>query len=135
MAANSKNYKRLLNNYLAQKEQRKVTTMIAMVKATGKVINVVHFKAVAGNNLYKDTDSGIDYHPEELESIEQVRIQAAIAAMQGMMASEFYCTTKTRNDSSFTKYREKWDGRTIAREAVACADALVAELKKGGENV
>lgn len=61
---------------------------------------------------------------------EKIRIQAAIAAMQGMIASEFYCTNKTRNDSVYSKYREKWRAGEIAREAVAHADALIEELNK-----
>lgn len=70
---------------------------------------------------------------KEQEYWQHYYIQAAIAAMQGMMSSEFYCDTKTRDDSNFTKYREKWGVNQITREAVAYADALISELKKGGE--
>lgn len=47
----------------------------------------------------------------------QVRVQAAIAAMQGMMSN-----------SSFN-YRES--SRNYANDAVIHADALIAELRKG----
>ena len=62
----------------------------------------------------------------------QVRIQAAIAAMQGMIISDVYADIEISNQMTYEKSRKKWDNIKIAKAAVAHADALVAELKKGG---
>ena len=103
--------------------------MKARIKATGEIFELCPY-------VY-DID-GNDFLLDEIELLnnpnwQHYRIQAAIAAMQGMMSSEFYCNTKTRNDSNYTKYREKWGVNQITREAVAYADALITELKKGGQ--
>lgn len=110
--------------------------MIARIKTTGKLIDVVPYGDEFAQ-LFPEGDFKV-YTKDELDfrvdvDWNQVRIQASIAAMQGMMASEFYCTIKTRNGSSYTKYREKWDVRQITKEAVNYADALVAELQKKGD--
>ena len=49
---------------------------------------------------------------------EEVRIKAAISALQG------FCS----NSVTFNN-----DGDKLAKWSVSCADALIAELKKGGE--
>ena len=110
--------------------------MIARIKKTGKLIDVVPYGDEFAQ-LFPEGDFKV-YTKDELDfrvdvDWQQVRIQAAIAAMQGMMSSEFYCNIKTRNDAAYSKYREKWGVTQITREAVAHADALIAELKKGGE--
>lgn len=63
---------------------------------------------------------------------QQVRIQAAIAAMQGMVISDAYCSEEPVGPAYQIK-RRKWPPARIAQEAVAYADFLIAELKKGGE--
>ena len=60
-------------------------------------------------------------------------IQAAIAAMQGMIISDVYADIEIRNQMTYEKSRKKWDNIKIAKAAVAHADALVAELKKREE--
>lgn len=65
---------------------------------------------------------------------QQVRIQASIAAMQGMTISDAYCSAEPVGPSYQIK-RRKWSPARIAQEAVAYADCLIAELQKeGGDN-
>ena len=63
---------------------------------------------------------------------EQVRIQAAIAAMQGMLANP-----QTFEQIDHDKgYKEVCDGdktKIVARASVMYADALVAELKRSDD--
>ena len=100
--------------------------MIAIIKATGEYVEVSRIQAVAGNNLYQDANSGITYHPEELESIEIIRIKSAIAAMQGMLANPAHQKVQVESGEPF--------GYFYAMNAIMCADVLVEELqKKGGE--
>lgn len=62
------------------------------------------------------------------------RIQAAIAAMQGMVISDAYCSEEPVGPAYQIK-RRKWAPARIAQEAVAYADFLIAELqKKGGQD-
>ena len=57
---------------------------------------------------------------------EQVRIQAAIAAMQGMLANPAHQKVQSESGELF--------GYFYAMNAIMCADVLVAELqKKGGQ--
>lgn len=65
---------------------------------------------------------------------QQVRIQAAIAAMQGMIVSDAYANIEIANSYTGEKKRVKWDENKIAKAAIAHADALIAELKKGGQD-
>jgi hypothetical protein len=62
---------------------------------------------------------------------QQVRIQASIAAMQGMVISDVYCSEEPVGPSYQIK-RRKWSPAKIAKEAVAYADFLIAELQKKG---
>lgn len=57
------------------------------------------------------------------------RIQASIAAMQGMVISDAYCSEEPVGPSYQIK-RRKWPPEKIAKEAVAYADFLIAELQK-----
>ena len=70
---------------------------------------------------------------KEREFWQQIRIQAAIAAMQGMIVSDAYANTEIANSYTGEKKRVKWDENKIAKAAIAHADALVEKLKKGGE--
>lgn len=65
---------------------------------------------------------------------QQVRIDAAIASMQGMIISDAYAGTEIANSYTGEKRHVKWDENKIAKAAVAHADALVAELQKKGGN-
>ena len=57
---------------------------------------------------------------------QQVRIQASIAAMQGMLANPKHHDVQVESGVPFSNF--------YAINAVMCADDLVAELKKGGQN-
>ena len=80
-----------------------------------------------------DDCSGIYYSQSELEFIQtkddtdwnQVRIQAAIAAMQEMVDGQVHTSSKIALSENI---------KTMAVKSVMCADALVAELKKKGGN-
>ena len=90
--------------------------MIARLKATGDTFNVI---GMGDDGSFKLED-GNWYSSEEFEFVEgfdynQVRIQAAIAAMQAFIGVP------------------QMPFEHITGEAVKIADALVAELKKGGE--
>lgn len=71
---------------------------------------------------------------KEREFWKHYRIQAAIAAMQGMIISDAYADTKIVNNMTYETSRTKWDNIKIAKAAVAHADALIEELKKGWED-
>ena len=97
--------------------------MKAKIKATGEIINIASYAKIT---LDKCDSYGtpIEVRPEDVELIanveednywQNVRIQASIAAMQGIM--NFF--------GSLDYNRE-----TIARLAVEQADALIEELKK-----
>ena len=63
---------------------------------------------------------------KEREYWKQVRIQAAIAAMQGMLANPAHHKVQVESGEPF--------GYFYAMNAIMCADVLTAELKKGGQN-
>ena len=104
--------------------------MKAKIKDTGEIVELNEqgislFEYVRG--IYKDVN-GNKYKVNELEFIEenpekgidweQVRIKAAISALQGFASNP--------NSTSATD-------EELAKWSVSCADALIAELKKGGE--
>lgn len=68
---------------------------------------------------------------KEREDWRHYRIQAAIAAMQGMVISDAYCNEEPVGPAYQIK-RRKWAPAKIAQEAVAYADFLIAELKNEG---
>ena len=59
---------------------------------------------------------------KEQEHWQQTRIQAAIAAMQGMLANPAHQKVQAESGEPF--------GYFYAMNAIMCADALVAELKR-----
>lgn len=105
--------------------------MKARIKSNGHIVNVHETgeRVISKNGIERtyisDDCSGIYYTQSELEFLQtndedtidwnQVRIQAAIAAMQGQL-------------SNVSLYNEL---EQLAEYSVKCADALVAELKKG----
>lgn len=64
------------------------------------------------------------YHRSKLVDWQQVRIQAAIAAMQGILANERICLDV---DKTFSSAEKVYEAQAII--AVYQADALVKELK------
>lgn len=103
------------------------------VKATGDIVDVTISVATAGNPLYT-TSGGVTYLGDDIEPAEpdwqSVRIQAAIAAMQSYISDgERMALVSKKFD-----YDDKIISKFIAEGAVMYADALIAELKKGGED-
>lgn len=100
--------------------------MKAKVKETGKVIEVTRNRYAmptkdSGASYTYLGEDGKNYLDTDLDFInvypdwQQVRIQAAIAAMQGLLSTERLCT---------------FPNRDIAKYSVSQADALIEELKK-----
>lgn len=82
----------------------------------------------ADNNLHAQPHPvpGVAEMNKEREFWQQVRIQAAIAAMQGMLANPAYQKVQVESGEPF--------GYFYAMNAIMCADVLIAELKKGGQD-
>lgn len=105
------------------------------VKATGEIVDVTICVATAGNPLYT-TSGGVTYLGDDIEPAEpdwqHYRIQAAIAAMQGMLANP-----QTFEQIDHDKgYKEVCDGdktKIVARASVMYAYALTAELKRSDD--
>lgn len=70
-----------------------------------------------GLNLWWDFEN-VEESPKSNISWEQMRIKAAISALQGFSSNP--------NSTSATD-------EELAKWSVSCADSLIAELKKGGE--
>lgn len=106
--------------------------MKAKVKATGKVIEVtinkcaVPVQGCGASSVYQG-DDGRTYYDTDLDFIhvypdwQQVRIQASIDAMQGMLAHSTRYIPRNPNMN--------WHN-AIAEEAVELSNALIEELKK-----
>lgn len=100
--------------------------MKVKLKKTGEIINIADYARVTLNQC-DSWGNPIELGFDEVEILqettndinwEQVRIKAAISALQG------FCS----NSVTFTDDDDK-----LAKWSVFCADALIAELKKGGE--
>ena len=96
--------------------------MKARIKKTGEIINIASYAKIT---LDKCDSYGtpIEVRPEDVELIadveedgywQNVRIQAAIAAMQGFLSRQTY----------------KADLATLAKDSVRLANCLIEELKK-----
>lgn len=111
--------------------------MKAKIKDSGRIVDVAYI----GNGEWRirNNTSQCRYAERELEFLDnvtdwsQVRIQAAIAAMQGILSDEeivgYACSETTyKEDEKHTI------PKAVAQFAVACANALIIELKeKGGQ--
>lgn len=111
--------------------------MKAKVKKTGEIIEVVPDST---NRYYHDSESGtlvygeVDLQFDFTDDWQQVRIQAAIAAMQGILSDEevvgYACS-----EATYKENEKHTIPVAVARFAAACADALIIELKeKGGSD-
>ena len=112
--------------------------MIARIKATGKLIDVVPYGDEFAQ-LFPEGDFLV-YTKDELDfrvdvDWNQVRIQAAIAAMNGQLAND-ESVKQMIETLDYTSLPDKTKAymNLVAQSSVMLADALVAELKKGGEN-
>ncbi|WP_302581645.1 hypothetical protein [Paraprevotella clara] len=119
--------------------------MKARIKSNGHIVNVHETgeRVISKNGIERtyisDDCSGIYYTQSELEFLQtndedtidrnQVRIRAAIAAMQGILSDEdevgYACS-----EAIFEENEKHTIPKAVARFVVACADDLVEELKK-----
>lgn len=127
--------------------------MKARIRKTGEIVDVIAFKyseACPEKDWVRYVDSeGLDLIQElnaleDLEVIdktedkavdwEQRRYDLAKSAMNGILSNEnevgFACSEATR----YGKNEKHTIPKDIAQYAVACADALIEELRKGGSN-
>lgn len=104
--------------------------MKAKVKATGKVVEAVIDKCSVpvsgyGAKFVYDCSDGKKYFDTELDFInvypdwQQIRIQAAISAMNGLLTG-----------TSAERYTMRIKPEKIAEDAKEYADALIKELQK-----
>jgi len=107
--------------------------MKAKIKATGEITEFITGKNLQGETILLKVGSTSIFSLDEVEPITDIdwqhyRIQAAIAAMQGMLANP-----QTFEQIDHDKgYKEVCDGdktKIVARASVMYADALVAEIK------
>lgn len=114
--------------------------MKARIKKTGEIVNIAEYARITLEQC-DSWGNPIEVKPEDIELIQEitgdehwqdVRERAAIAAMQGTI------TILSSSDGSrftdivaegFTGSKKSYPNE-IAEFSVACADALVAELKK-----
>ena len=113
--------------------------MKAIIKATGEIAEFITGKNLQGDTILLKVGTASIFSLNEVEPIADIdwqhyRIQAAIAAMQGMVISDAYCSEEPVGPSYQIK-RRKWAPARIAQEAVTYADFLIAELQnKGGQD-
>ena len=120
------------------------------IRKTGEIVDVINYSAP---NLGREKDDYVSYidskgieHVAEhglnihwdFEDVEeltkqndwkQVRIDAAIAAMKGILSGESLDITVNDESQDFRSV-----ALVISKAAVLYADALIAELKKGGQS-
>jgi hypothetical protein len=110
--------------------------MKARVKATGEIINIADYARVTldrcdsyGNPIELSFDE-VEILQERSDNIdwEQRRYELAKAAMQGILSDEeevrYACS-----EADYKKGEKHTVPKGIARFAIACADALINELK------
>lgn len=109
----------------------------ARVKATGKLLeNVIPIMSV-DNKFVMFHEYGSDddyYYYEELDfsnviDLEQARVQASIAAMQGMLANP-QTFEQIDHDERYKEIRGGDKVQLVAMTSVMYADALIAEIQK-----
>lgn len=108
--------------------------MKARIKKTGEIVEVTRNKY----GLYVDENcvgyslNDLDFGNEQDEHWQEVREHAAIAAMQGTMTILGSSDRGAFREIVVEGYSgtEKTYPKEIAEFAVACADALVEQLKK-----
>lgn len=122
------------------------------LRKTGEIVDVIDYDAFyrtdrdkgdwvsyvdsKGNEHYKEKGLNIYWDFEDVEEEltkeidwKQVRIDAAIAAMKGILSGESLDITVNDESQDFRSV-----ALVISKAAVLYADALIAELKKGGKD-
>lgn len=106
--------------------------MRARIRATGEILEILDI-GVSGKYFYLSNDK--KYSRNELEFLSETidwqhyRIQASIAAMQGQLANQILTENMIESVVDVANFP-----KVVANASVRIADALVAELKKGGED-
>ena len=114
--------------------------MKAKIKKTGEIVNIAEYAKITLEQC-DSYGNPIELKPEEIELIQEptenehwqdVRERAAIAAMQGTITLLGSSDRYAFMDVVVEGYRgnEKTYPKEIAQFGVACADALIEELKK-----
>ena len=114
--------------------------MKARIKKTGEIVRIADYAKITLDN-HDSWGNPIEIKPEDVELIQEqiedehwrdVRERAAIAAMQGTITilggSDRYAFSEVVVEGY--KGKEKTYPKEIAQFAVACANALIEELKK-----
>jgi len=112
--------------------------MKARVRATGEIVDVkfsTHPNPAVDETYWWCKDKQESYHKSELDFMEcdidweQRRYEIAKEAMIGILSNEdevnYACS-----DAEYSKNEVRTVPKSISRFAVACADALIGELKK-----
>ena len=113
--------------------------MKARIKATGEIADFSTGKNLQGELILLKVGTASLFSLDEVEPIadidwKQVHIQAAIAAMQGMIANP-QTFEQLDHDKGYKEIRGGDKSQIIAIASVIYADALIAELqKKGGRD-
>ena len=115
--------------------------MKARVRATGEIVEVkfsTHPNPAVDETYWWCKDKEESYHKSELDFMgstidwEQRRYEIAKEAMAGILSNEdsvdYACS-----EAEYSKNEKHTCPKAISKYAVACADALIAELKKGNE--
>jgi hypothetical protein len=114
--------------------------MKAKIKKTGEIVNIAEYAKITLEQC-DSYGNPIELKPEEVELIQEptenehwqyIRECAAIAAMQGTITILGSSDRYAFRDVVVEGYKgnEKTYPNEIAQFAVACADALIEELKK-----
>ena len=114
--------------------------MKARIKKTGEIVNIAEYATIE-LEMCDSYGDPICLAPEDIEIIQEqsvdehwqdVRERAAISAMQGTITILSSSDRYAFKDIVVEGYRgnEKTYPKEIAQFAVACADALIEELKK-----
>ena len=126
----------VISMYLCRNKKKK--EMKKKIRTTGEVVNIIVYSNIRGSDrddtdfVYYIDSKGIEHSEnrlnmcldfEDVEEVlstdidwEQIRIKAAISALQGFAAAP-----------------DRANAKELALWSVCAADALIAELKKGGE--
>ena len=113
--------------------------MKAKVKDTGDIINVVfitHPNPAINETYWWCEDNQIAYHESELDFMgstidwEQRRYEIAKEAMSGILSDE-NCVGYASVAAEYSENEKHTYPTAVSRYAVACADALIKELKEG----
>lgn len=107
--------------------------MIARVKETGEIVELINDEKLSmldyARGIYRDT-YGNRYHCKELEFIERPHKNIDWEQRRYEIAKDMMMAAEQHNNDT-TGFKNPM---AQAKYAIECADALIEELKKGGNN-